>query len=151
MNLGRMAETLLELAQRSTHHRQRAEAMGFTFDTIRLNENDPGILVMRVEFNCVCGTPEELCLAATFHELAHLSSLDQHPMADPARELHRLGSFSKEHLLADGFTPADVDRIIQKGVDFDVHSQQIQSPPLLNYIGSSGAWAQSRERHLARF
>lgn len=113
-----VADRLLELAQRQTHHRQRAEAMGFTFDTIRLVENDPGILTMRVEFKCVCGTPEELCMAATYHELAHVN-LEYHRMADPAKELHLMGSFSREHLLADGFPAEEVERIIQKGEDFD--------------------------------
>lgn len=108
-----------ELAARPSYERARAEAMGFTFGEVAFDPGGPlrGVDV-RVPFRCVCGTQE------MFRQMVDVAQLDhwithQPEKLDFAAELRRIGSFDRDHLLADRYAPAEVDRIVALGEAFD--------------------------------
>jgi hypothetical protein len=101
------------LANRSTFHRRKAEAMGWTFRDIdvMLHPRFDGVL-LKCDFICVCGTLERfqaiidgMQLTTKFDAAAYLF--------DPARHLFDNGSFSREHLIADGFDPEFIERVLK--------------------------------------
>lgn len=107
-------------ANAMTHDRRRAEAMGWRFTDIRVEDNWEGDGVMLdCRFTCVCGTPE------AFRQVyPYAVVMDAHPavaeqMFDVALLLRRAGSFSRAHLLADGYTEAQVAEFERKGAEFD--------------------------------
>jgi len=103
------------IANTRTRARRRAEAMGFTFHKIEVFVCDEGYL-LGGRFMCVCGTEE----AANFILDDHaIRSGHHHRELDFALRVERFGSFSREHLLADGYAPEVVDEILRKGREFD--------------------------------
>jgi len=117
------SELLLTLATRKTRHRQRAEAMGFKFLQIEVVDSsvDFGWYV-RCLFQCVCGKIEALNFKVGDSE----QYMDPDTLAktiDPAYRLHLAGSFSREHLLKDGYTVEQVDEMMEKAAAFDGRSQ----------------------------
>lgn len=101
-------DTMREIANRSTFHRRRAEAMGFRFDNIDVSGFGDW-LRLTADFTCVCGTPERFQQA--IDEMALMRVQDAEYVLDPARLIDAAGSFSRQHLIDDGFSPEAVDRI----------------------------------------
>ncbi len=103
-------------ANRYTYHRRRMEAMGFWFIYIDVMEGDFSFgLEMGGAFKCVCGRVEKFRVALD-ERLDKSTLLDQ---LDPARWLHKMGSFSEKHLIGDGFPPETVREILARGEEFD--------------------------------
>ena len=98
---------LTALANRSTFSRRRAEAMGFTFDRIEVDEF-LGVYSVSCYFTCVCGKPERF--VHLLNEGLHLLERE----LDVAARIEAHGSFSRSHLINDGFSAADVDEILRK-------------------------------------
>ncbi len=100
-------------ANRSTFHRRRAEAMGWTFRDVDLvmSPNDFG-LILKLDFMCVCGRLERFHTA--IDELVVRNSLvARETLIDPVRQLYEHGSFSRKHLLEDGFDPEFIDKVLK--------------------------------------
>lgn len=121
-----MAE-LHALANRMTYHRAKAEAMGFKFDRIEVRGAQQGAsdslygdIELRAVFTCICGRQEQ------FRSLLHTSMPGAflRQKMNVAAELWRLGSFSRGHLLSDGYTPEQCDEIEAKGKQFDEECRQ---------------------------
>jgi hypothetical protein len=105
------------LANRETRARRRMEAMGFRLVTVEVVPSFPtdGV-VMRGLFKCVCGRTEFFADELDADELPVSVALEAF---DPALFLQRYGSFSRRHLLSDGYTEAQVADIIARGERFD--------------------------------
>jgi len=117
------SQQLLTLATRKTPHRLRAEAMGFQFMQIEVVDSpvDFGWFV-RCLFRCVCGKIEAL----TFKVGDVEQYMDPYTLAktiDPAYRLYLAGSFSREHLLKDGYTEDQVAEMMEKAAAFDARQQ----------------------------
>lgn len=114
---------LVSFANESTRDRRRAEAMGFVFGPARVECTDYGGLdghvVLRGAFSCVCGQLEAYQFVATQYELEQATTALLRDMFDPALRLRHFGSFSREHLLEDGYSEAQVDEILRRGDEFD--------------------------------
>jgi len=135
--------SLRTLANSTSLHRRRAEAMGFKFTEIDVHERPDGMVYMTAVFTCVCGKPEMLQRVFSPAELdGFAGSLAQ--IFDPAAEAYRLGSFSRGHLEADGFAPADIERILAAGERFD-HEGQTWTFPRLPTL-STTPWAKPAAR-----
>lgn len=105
------------IANESTFERRRAEAMGFVFHKIEVVASPYGSgYLLGGNFRCVCGTEESFRFA--IDEALLLSSQLPLELLDSAWHLRRAGSFSKQHLLADGYSPEAVDEIIRKGLEY---------------------------------
>lgn len=106
-------ERAVRAAFERSKYRRAAEAAGFVFDPPTV-EFSAYLMVMcaRGRFTCVCGRVEAYRIAIDGFALELAISPDH--VLDPARRLHELGSFSRQHLLADGYTPAQVDEIVGK-------------------------------------
>lgn len=110
-----MTDMYTQMANSPTPYREKAEAMGFKFGRAEVFEDRTVGYMLRGTFTCLCGTHEAYC----FH-IDEMAILDQHwQIFDPAWHLWRAGSFSKKHLLADGYSPEKVEEILQKGRDYD--------------------------------
>jgi hypothetical protein len=97
---------------------RRATAAGFTFGELRIMSDDVSFLAMglryTLDFTCVCGRRETFMQALTPMELSE--SAVHHPyvngkVIDAVLALEHHGSFSREHLREDGYTPEQIDRI----------------------------------------
>lgn len=109
---------LTALANRMTYHRAKAEAMGFEFRHIGIDKSpwDGGkTVVLRCVFVCLCGRIEEFSKAVP----ASLNACLLPEWTNVARQLWEIGSFSRSHLIADGYTEEQVDEIEAKGKAFD--------------------------------
>lgn len=109
------------LLQRSTRDKRRAEAQGFVFGKPIAFVVDFDGYGFIVPFTCVCGKREEFKQVLTREEVRyHVDSgfWIAHRL-DVARTLRELGSFSRVHLLADGYSEAAVAEIEAKGEAFD--------------------------------
>jgi hypothetical protein len=98
---------------------KRAEAMGFVFGRPELvdDPNNFGLLV-RGTFSCICGRREQYSFAiASFDFQRSAAELAQ--VLDVGRMLRNAGSFSRKHLLTDGYTEAQVDDMLAKADAFD--------------------------------
>lgn len=104
-------------ANRVTYSRAKAEAMGFEFGHVRV-EDDPlrGGTRLVVNFACVCGRVE--FYIGDYHP-ATLSPDEW----DVAKELWDFGAFSREHLIKDGYTPEQCDEFERKAQEFDERSR----------------------------
>lgn len=124
-------EGLEEAANAPTLERRRAEAMGFEFgDAVVVELRDEGCFVVRGTFKCVCGKHESYSFM--FDRLRVMCSQDKDCIArlvSPAHMLRSHGSFSRQHLLNDGYTPERVDEIIRKGEEFDRAEARVHSHP----------------------
>lgn len=106
---------LTALAKRMTYHRARAEAMGFEFKHITVDPSNGDLVQLRCVFSCICGLREE------FINVFPTSMPDSllREFTDVAGSLSRHGSFSRAHLVADGYTLEQVEEIEAKGKAFD--------------------------------
>lgn len=115
-------------ANEDTYDRRRATYMGFQFSRTVIEQapDHSGYLSMTGSFKCVCGTLEHYQLPSIKEaDIRHAINLlgDEEWLrsrTDPVRALRDLGSFSKEHLLADGYSPEAVNDILRKGWYFDL-------------------------------
>ncbi len=101
-------------ANRSTFHRRKAEAMGWTFRDVDVaySLNDFGGIVLKCDFMCVCKRME--CFQTVIDELAITHSLvAREVLIDPVRQLFNHGSFSRKHLLEDGFDPEFIESVLK--------------------------------------
>lgn len=105
---------LTAFANRSTFHRRRAEAMGWTFDNLEVLEspNDFGVL-QRGDFTCVCGTKERFARFVDDFFLEDAPARLVEEEFDIAHQLYKFGSFSRKHLEKDGFDPEFIDRVLK--------------------------------------
>lgn len=95
---------------RASPYRKAAEAAGFTFGKVEVIDTFD-MLVMCGMFQCVCGRFEQYC----FHLSPHaVSKVAARTLLDPAYHLMMHGSFSKQHLLKDGYTDAQAEDISRK-------------------------------------
>lgn len=94
--------------------------MGWIFRRVSV-EYDIGYdaVAMHCGFRCACGEYEALRQAYGQFELHDATPEMLERMFDPAAVLRKLGSFSREHLLADGYTEAQVAEFARKGREFD--------------------------------
>jgi hypothetical protein len=107
---------LTKLANCSTFERRRAEAMGFIFSNIEVQDLGGGALVLRGDFTCVCGTPERFSFAIDeMHLLQAGTQALAHQLLNPAWHLQRYSSFSLRHLLGDGYSKEAAEEIVRKG------------------------------------
>ena len=100
--------------------RRKAEAMGFTFSPVELSWSGVAdVLLCTLNFLCVCGT-HEVFQKRIF--TSPLESLRVTPLRfdDLVDDLWAAGAFSREHLVADGYSPEAIDAIIAKGERFDL-------------------------------
>lgn len=89
----------------------RAQYMGWTFSIPTVNKYCDLGYRLRVEFTCVCGRRE------VFQHIAMDTRALRH--VDVIRCLTEGGSFSRDHLLEDGYTEEQVRDIERKGEEFD--------------------------------
>lgn len=91
--------------------RRAAEAAGFTFSPayIQRHPNWRGfgeLIYICGSFRCVCGHTEY------YRYPVDELMIDRHAqLVEPGRTLAQFGSFSRQHLIDDGYSPEDVDRI----------------------------------------
>ncbi|MGE4074919.1 MAG: hypothetical protein AB7F22_05170 [Reyranella sp.] len=107
---------LQALAERKTHDVRRAEAMGFVFHRVKVEPVpfNPRDVELRGYFRCVCGTEEAFRFIVP-HEILTCSDENLvHHEFDVGARLRRHGSFSRKHLLDDGYPPAQVDEMMAK-------------------------------------
>lgn len=108
------------LANLRTPDRRRAEYMGWQFGKAEVIENlqDSGYIV-RMVFRCVCGTNEYIAFKVDDNLLMFApEELIAHEL-DVARRLRNGGSFSRDHLLKDGYTLEQVEEFERKAQEFD--------------------------------
>ncbi len=119
MAWGRSLKELEAIANTPSRERRRAEAMGFKFGHCQVVV-DPSAFGYRIggRFTCACGNEEfyNIVIDKLLVE-ADMRVLEQ--AIDPARNLRALGSFGRKHLLADGYTPEQVDEMMAKADAFD--------------------------------
>lgn len=109
--------SLYEGLNRPTRARRRAEAMGFCFGAIEvLGVVDDGVAIRGV-FSCVCDKTETFSILVTQRELEDFWASGSAP--DFAQRLADIGSFSRQHLIGDGYTVEQVDKIVARGEAFD--------------------------------
>jgi len=106
-----------------SRERRRAEAMGFEFEVVEVVKHKSPfrqLFIMRGIFKCVCGKHESF--AKMIDGTALHYSLPLGVAFDPAAYLRGLGSFSRDHLLKDGYPPETVDEILERGRQFDMEN-----------------------------
>ncbi len=123
---------LAALANRMTYHRAKAEAMGFKFDRIEIKELFGASLEVRANFTCICGRQESFTQIVSSELPSHI--LRQR--LNVASELWRVGSFSRRHLLEDGYTSEQCDLIEARGRAFDDECVRELSP----HLAQRGDW-----------
>lgn len=112
----RLALTLNAMPSRA---RLRAEAMGFVFGKVLvMPDEDKRYVMIRGTFTCVCGRDENYALMVSPHDVMNLPR-GMSDAVDPFVFLERHGSFSRKHLIADGYPPEVVDDIIERGLQWD--------------------------------
>src|SRR6185369_13784786 len=109
----------------------RAQAMGFKLGPVSMDYWEGyGDYAMRGVFTCVCGRQEQYLFvlenALRVTELPQEFLID---LCDPALRLHNSGSFSRAHLLEDGYTEAQVQEIIAKGTVYDLEHDRLPFEP----------------------
>lgn len=87
--------------------KKKAAAMGFIYKGSTITV-DGTIVTINGKFECVCKNIETY----TFR-------IDLSQVLDPASLLDAHGAFSEEHLEEDGYSPEDIEIILQKGRAFD--------------------------------
>lgn len=116
----------------------RAQFMGWTFSIPTVEESLLGAgFILRCNFTCVCGRQE------VFQYVHYDIRALQH--CDPVRELTRLGSFSRDHLLEDGYTEAQVREIERKGEEFDRVTRQHWERQIMREHYSRGGFDNARK------
>lgn len=114
-----LAAEAKRLAALPSYERARAEAMGFKFGELRVRAAGFGGIAIEQDFRCVCGRHETFA-QHLMDEQTLSSRVRRMPESfDIAAEIRRFGSFDREHLLRDGYKPAEVDRIVALGEAFD--------------------------------
>ena len=112
---------IIDFANSKTPSRLRAEAMGFTFSPVDvIYDSLWGETKIRGRFQCVCGRTEAYDFIVDLH---FLDQMLWHRELDVARRLQSLGSFSRPHLLEDGYTEEQVEEIERRGADWDADGQ----------------------------
>lgn len=124
-------EQMTTIANSSTLWRRRAEAMGFSFGQVEVMLH-PGrfeSVIIRGSFKCVCGSTEWYSFAVDtiFEMMRDMGAAVA--LFDPAARLAKFGSFSRKHLLSDGYTESQVDEIIRKGEEFDRAEARVPAGP----------------------
>jgi len=120
-----IAHPLRVAANVQTYERRRAEAMGFEFSPVDVLWVGNGYQVSG-SFICICGRQE--CYTFRVSEIeVTLALADPVEVINPARRLAEGGSFSREHLLADGYDEETVDYILAKGEEFDAENPKAYS------------------------
>lgn len=99
-----------EIVLKPSYELGRALFMGWTFGKPTI-QRDIDAYRLCVSFTCVCGRREE------FHYRAE--RLEAFRFVDVAHYLTEHGSFSRRHLLQDGYTEQQVREIERKGEEFD--------------------------------
>ena len=89
--------------------------MGWTFGKVTVTEL-PGMVVVAGSFICACGRQEWFSYPI-YYPLADYRQLSAD--LDVAAKLRENGSFSRLHLLDDGYTADEVDLMLANGDDFD--------------------------------
>lgn len=137
-------DQLTVIANRPTFERRRAEAMGWTFYDIRVTRGNTSWhdqYALRGAFTCVCGAREQFqrIIDEAHLFMAHNSDSVIAEEFDPALWLRRMGSFSRKHLLADGYTEDAVAEIERKAIEFDAaHGITTGPRPVLRSVAD--AW-----------
>jgi len=108
-----------ELVQRHTYARRRAEAQDFIFTRIQVEPHFDGNIAVAADFTYICGKHERLVYMIDELAAEAMSRDAFEDLCDPALQAQRRGSFSIKHLLADGYTPEQVESIIERGYAFD--------------------------------
>lgn len=108
-------EAIERIANRMTYSRAKAEVLGFRLHRVMLadEQSDGFSFRQRVDFECVCGRREHFAgrrYTRFPHDVAQM---------DIAAEIWKFGSFSRDHLIADGFTPEQCDEFERKAIEFD--------------------------------
>lgn len=117
-----------EIARRPTRERRRAEAMGWTFERIEVVEGVSGCPVLHGRFTCACGAPEGFSFTILPPELDAPRHIIEDYLLDVGARLRCYGSFSREHLLDDGFTEAQVAEFERRGAAFDAANPEPSCP-----------------------
>ena len=110
-------DQILYWANYPTYDRQRAEAMGFQFEPATIRSHYRNMDLLRMDFRCVCGTREILEMP--------VPPLPTPQTLDLVRYLRVGGSFSREHLLRDGYSSEQIYEFERKAAEFDAkHGKQ---------------------------
>jgi hypothetical protein len=90
----------------------KARAAGFIFGEPRLNLNDYGT-TLQIDFKCVCGRNEVFQRQIAKTDIVWLIANDDlfKDGWDAAQEIENFGSFSEDHLRADGFSEDAIKQI----------------------------------------
>lgn len=107
-------------AERMTYERARAEAMGFRFSDIAVYPA-VGTVQLTATLTCVCGRKQRFASSFLINEGPPIAmQLDFiHQRINVARGMQRIGAFTRDHLLQDGYTPEQCDEIEERGRRFD--------------------------------
>ena len=119
-----MKGLLRKLTETKTPARLRAEAMGFTFGNLEIVSCCWGIeYLFRGTFTCVCGRTEYFKFTFRREEVEYV--------IDWCELIERGGSFSREHLLADGYSEDEVDAMMARALAVDLTDAQMREnqPP----------------------
>lgn len=121
---------LTRIANRPTPAKLRVEAMGWKFGPVQVGDDirsdtryvgGPYVGVRGV-FTCLCGKKEFFSATFCCEELEDEKTAAM--LLDVYAALERGGSFSKQHLIDDGYTPEQVAEILRKGEEYDRQLEQ---------------------------
>lgn len=111
--------SVYEIANWMTPARRRAEAMGWAFDNLEILAHENGDDVLRGQFTCVCGRVEYFSLVlGSKYTFNHQKDFNR--QFDFAQRLQEYGSFSRSHLLEDGYTEEQISEVEARGKAFDL-------------------------------
>jgi hypothetical protein len=110
------------LARTPSRDQRRAEYMGWKFHDVDVLDGVGGVII-RGYFTCVCGAPEAFSFAISPIELMSARRGLIYRLFDVGLRLREFGSFSREHLLADGYSEAQVAEFERRGAEFDRANQ----------------------------
>jgi hypothetical protein len=103
---------LVQAAFSGSKYRRGAEMAGFTFGEPRVlrSEAVDRAMVVTGSFTCVCGRSEYYNFLLDAFEIENLKLVPEEYF-DPGARLYAFGAFSLDHLLADGYSEEDAERI----------------------------------------
>lgn len=119
--LANLTDRVRLVIEKKSHDMHRAEAMGFSFSPIKIDRLELSwrpTLFLSGTFTCVCGREERYTLTMVI-ESCDVRDEQIAFEFDIARRLREHGSFSYEHLVADGYSHEQATQVVAKGSAFD--------------------------------
>lgn len=95
-------ELIISIRKQLSQYRRAAEKAGFRFLSERILDVDFFYVYIQGSFKCTCDKTEYYTFCVELDDLKYF---------DPYKKLYELGSFSKQHLLDDGYSLEDATKI----------------------------------------